>query len=532
MTLLEWVGVAHTSAALVLALYAAHQAVMLVLYWRATKRHSTPARPNWPQQDSLWPTVTIQLPLFNECYLAQRVIAAAVAQTYPRTRLHIQVLDDSTDDTVQIAGDAVAVARARGVSITCLHRPNRNGYKAGALHNGLDVCESELIAIFDADFVPDPDFLRRVIARWLALDAGTHPKIWTPLCPAAENAGEKGEANIFGMSSSDSRIGFVQTRWDYLNRDESAVTRGQALALDVHFVVEQLARNRYGLPMAFNGSGGIWRRDCIGDAGGWQTDTLTEDLDLSYRAHLRGWRGHYFEDEGAPGDLPRDVLSYKRQQARWSRGTVQTVRKLASRLWRSDWPLTRKLAGWMHLTGYFIHPLMLLMTLTTPLLVLHAFLTPAGTVSSWVNATSVLSLAPMLSMLVAAAARGRTAGSFLRDLPCALLLGIGVSLSNTLSMTRGLLSRESGEFARTPKTTGPTAQRYRLQPDGTLWLEVALAVYSSCAMILLWALGAQLGNQLASGPLLLYALSFGGVAASQIRALLTRDSSTHGTYSA
>ena len=502
MTLLEWVGVAHTSAAVALALYAAHQAVMLVLYWRTTKRRSAPARPAWPQHDSLWPTVTIQLPLFNERYLAQRVIAAAVAQSYPHARLNIQVLDDSTDDTVQIARDAVAVARASGLSIDYLHRPNRNGYKAGALHNGLAVCDSELIAIFDADFVPDPDFLRRVIARWLALDGAA------------------------------SRIGFVQTRWDYLNRDESIVTRGQALALDVHFVVEQLARNRHGLPMAFNGSGGIWRRDCIGDAGGWQIDTLTEDLDLSYRAHLRGWRGHYFEDEGAPGDLPRDVLSYKRQQARWSRGTIQTVRKLASRLWRSDWPLTRKLAGWMHLTGYFIHPLMLLMTLTTPLLVLHAFLTPAGAVSSWINATSILSLAPMLSMLVAAAARGRTIGSFVRDLPCALLLGVGVSLSNTLSMARGLLSRESGEFARTPKTLGATAQRYRLRPDGTLWLEIALAVYSGCAMILLWALDARLGNQMASGPLLLYALSFGGMAASQIHALLIRDRSIHGTYSA
>ncbi len=509
MTFLEWVGVAHTSAAVGLAVYAAHQAVMLILYWRVSKRRGTPDKTVWPRQDSHWPTVTIQLPLFNERYLAQRAIAAAVAQTYPRARLHIQVLDDSTDDTVQIARDAVAVARAGGVSIACLHRPNRSGYKAGALHNGLAVCKSELIAIFDADFVPDPDFLRRVIARWMALDTKTPPKTPAP----------RG-------------IGFVQTRWDFLNRDESAVTRGQALALDVHFVVEQRARNRSSLPMAFNGSGGIWRRDCIDEAGGWQTDTLTEDLDLSYRAHLSGWRGHYFEDEGAPGDLPRDVLSYKRQQARWSRGTVQTARKLASRLWRSGWPLTRKLAGWMHLTGYFIHPLILLMTLTTPLLVLHALLTPAGALSSWINATSILSLAPMLSMLVAAAARGRSAGSFLRDLPCALLLGVGVSLSNTLSMARGLLSRESGEFARTPKTLGATAQRYRLRPDGTLWLEVALAAYSACAMILPWAHSGQLDNRLAIGPLLLYALSFGGVAASQIRALLTRDSSTHGTYSA
>jgi hypothetical protein len=226
------------------------------------------------------------------------------------------------------------------------------------------------------------------------------------------------------------------------------------------------------------------------------------------------------------------VLSYKRQQARWSRGTVQTVRKLAGQLWRSDWHLTRKLAGWMHMTGYFIHPLMLLMTLTTPLLVLHAFLTPAGAVSSWINATSILSLAPMLSMLVAAAARGRSAGNFVRDLPGALLLGIGVSLSNTLSMARGLLSRESGEFARTPKTLGAPAQRYRLRPDGTLLLEIALAAYSGCAMILLWALGAKPGNQMAGGTLLLYALSFGGVAASQIRAVLTRDRSIHGTYSA
>jgi cellulose synthase/poly-beta-1,6-N-acetylglucosamine synthase-like glycosyltransferase len=488
----------HTCAALVLALYALHQAVLLLLYLRvgglagsSTLAQFAPASNDVVSSsgapgDGALPPLIVQLPLYNERYIARRVIDAAAALDYPRDRLHIQVLDDSTDDTIAIAGEAVRAARARGISIERIHRADRAGYKAGALANGLArrlARAGELVAIFDADFVPRPDFLRRVICVQSAF--------------------------------ADPRTGYVQTRWDYLNRDESAITRGQALVLDVHFVIEQIARNRNGLPMAFNGSGGIWRRECIVDAGGWQADTLTEDLDLSYRAMLRGWRARYLPDETAPGELPRDVLSYKRQQARWARGTLQTVRKLAAPLLRSHLPVHKKLAGWMHLSGYFIHPLILLMTLTTPLLLLQSVLTP-GWAPLYVNLVSALSIAPMISMAVASLARKRGLSGFLRDLPPALLLGVGVSFSNALSMARGLRTRESGEFVRTPKAAPASPQeRYRLRPDWTMWIELALALYTICAIIVL----AKSGNWVAVTPIALYAFGYGGVWLSQLRSL-------------
>ena len=406
----------HALAALLLALYALHQGTLLALFFlnRQNKNSEDVAHRDSTRLVSALPTVTVQLPLYNERYVAERIIQACAALDYPKDKLQIQVLDDSTDDTTLIAQLAIEEASANGLAIELLHRDNRHGYKAGALAEGMRQTQSEFIAILDADFVPQPSFLRTLLA----------------------------ERRVF----DDPCIGFVQTRWGYLNRDENPATRAQAMMLDLHFCIEQPARNRSGLLMAFNGSGGIWRRACIQDAGGWQADTLTEDLDLSYRAQLRGWQGLFLADEAVPGELPHDVLAYKQQQARWARGTVQCLRKLMPRMVTSTLPLRQKLFAWLHMSGYIIHPLMLVMMLTTPLLLFTSAHLPP-----WLGWMSGLSLAPIGSMLVAQALHRRPWHHVLRDLPATLMLGIGVAFSNTASMVVGLFKHSSGEFVRTPK---------------------------------------------------------------------------------
>lgn len=491
-TRMEFVIALHALCLILLSAYALHQGVLLALYLRGQVHRPSPALRRRTCHDA--PTVTIQIPLFNERYVAERIITAAATQDYPPDKLHIQVLDDSTDDTTEIARRAVACARQRGVRIELLHRTHRAGYKAGALAAGLAHTQGELIAIFDADFLPAPDFLRRLIC----------------------------ERRIF----DDPRVGFVQARWDYLNREASLLTRAQAMTLDVHFIIEQPVRSRNGLLMNFNGSGGIWRRACIEDAGGWQHDTLTEDLDLSYRAELQGWRGVYLSDESALSELPNDMLAYKRQQARWARGTLQTVRKLFPAIVASSLPLHCKLAAWMHLTGYFIHPLILLMSVTAPLLVLHSLLAMQRGASVglpvWANAISLLSLAPIASMFTAHIARGRSPLQFLRDLPASLMLGIGISFSNTVAMLRALFEKQTGDFARTPKLhwsalcAAPKA--YLIRPDWTMWIELGLALYIGGMMISIL----RLGYWLSVAPMLIYVLGFGGVWFNQMVNVLRR----------
>jgi cellulose synthase/poly-beta-1,6-N-acetylglucosamine synthase-like glycosyltransferase len=237
-------------------------------------------------------------------------------------------LDDSTDQTTAIARRQAALWRARGINVRVLHRTDRRGYKAGALANAFPYARGEFIAIFDADFVPTADFLQQTVPRFL------HPQ--------------------------NADIGFVQARWGHLNAGYSALTRCQALALDGHFVVEQSARQSAGYPFGFNGSAGVWRRACIEDArvGGWQTDTLCEDLDLSYRAQLAGWRPLYLNDLEVPAEIPPQLLAFKRQQFRWAKGSVQTLKKLGRAVWSSRWSTPARLAAILHLGNYLIHPLL------------------------------------------------------------------------------------------------------------------------------------------------------------------------------
>lgn len=499
------------AAVVVLSIYASHQGILLLLYLRYRLRDRMrrgsgsqgaghPADGAGERPCEALPRVTVHLPLYNERYVAERVIAAVCALDYPRELLQVQVLDDSTDDTSRIAARAARAARAHGTDVELIRRDNRAGYKAGAMANGLRTASGELIAIFDADFIPPRDFLRKLIC----------------------------ERRVF----DDPRVGFVQTRWGYFNREFSILTRAQAIMLDMHFVVDQYTRSRSGLGMNFNGSGGVWRRAAIDAAGDWQSDTLTEDLDLSYRAQLRGWRGRYVEDVVCPGELPQTVLAFKRQQARWARGSIQCARKLAGPVLRSSMPLSHKLLALLHMSGYLANVFVLLLAVITPLLILTASGLPS--LPPWLSLVSVASLCPILAMFVAQFAQGRTI-DFLCDLPAAVVLGVGVSLSNSIAVVAGLFGKSSGEFERTPKSVtthdprraatdlrsgagrvevrrASARQPYLLHPDWTLLAELVLGVYTLgvCALL------AWRGAWLSVVPVMLYASAFLGVVLGQI----------------
>ena len=296
---------------------------------RLARRAYKQGLPAPPPAPVAWPTVLVQLPLYNEQNVVERVIDACAALDYPADRLHIQVLDDSNDATVALAAARVAHHTARGLSISHVRRPDRQGFKAGALRFGLEGNTDEYVAIFDADFVPEADFLKRTIPYFLP----------------------------------DAQIGVVQTRWGHLNENEDLLTRLQAFGLNAHFLIEQVGRTFAGFFINFNGTGGVWRRACIDDAGGWHTDTLTEDLDLSYRAQLRGWRFVYRPDIVAPAELPAVMDALKSQQFRWTKGAAETAHKHLGRMWRSAQPLPVKLQATFHLLNSSVYIVIMLMAL-------------------------------------------------------------------------------------------------------------------------------------------------------------------------
>jgi cellulose synthase/poly-beta-1,6-N-acetylglucosamine synthase-like glycosyltransferase len=427
-------------------------------------------------QNQISPFVTIQLPVYNELYTVERLLTAVAALDYPRDRLEIQLLDDSTDATRQVAARTVAHLQDRGIDVAHITRRKRHGFKAGALAAGLDVAQGELIAIFDADFVPPSDFLKRVVPHF-----------------------------------DDPVVGCVQTRWGHLNRDYSAFTRVQALGVDGHFVVEQTARSRAGLFINFNGTGGMWRRACIDDAGGWQGDTLTEDLDLSYRAQLRGWRIAYLPDVVVPAELPAQINAFKQQQARWAQGSIQTALKMLGPLLRSDQPWRMKLEGAIHLTGYLVHPLILLIVLLT---------LPISFSRSWVLVAApwlmIAAAGPPLMYTVAQFADGGAWRHRLRVLPLLVLVGMGLALSNTRAVLKAVFGMRQS-FKRTPKFAlrrpgdSWVDSAYVLRNDSLVWGELLLALF---ALALLAAPHIHWGFV----PwLLLYAGGFGYVAAFNLR---------------
>ncbi|MBI5711066.1 MAG: glycosyltransferase [Candidatus Eisenbacteria bacterium] len=448
-------------------------------------RRDPPGRPAPPLA---WPAVTVQLPVYDERLVVERSIAAAAALDYPAGLLEIQVLDDSTDDTCALAAAAVARHRARGVNIVHLRRAGRAGFKAGALAGGLSCASGELVAIFDADFVPPADFLRRTVPHF-----------------------------------ADPRVGLVQARWGHLNRDRSALTTAQAVLLDAHFLLEHGSRSAGGLYFNFNGTAGVWRRACIEAAGGWSHDTLTEDLDLSYRAQLAGWRFVFVRDVVAPAELPGDMEALRSQQRRWAKGSIQTARKLLPNLLASPLPPRVKLEAVLHLTANAAYPLLLaLALLLLPVLVVTTGASPPVTWALQAG-TVLLGVLPVGLFLAAGqAASGGRGARIAWDVAAALVLGVGLSVNNARAVLEGLGPR-LGEWERTPKSGerdgGPApAARARYTPAGAAagWGELALALYS--AVLAAFALGMR--DYRALPFALLLVAGFGAVGAGSLRARL------------
>ena len=403
----------YQSAVFLLIFYGLFVLVSVTLFLRYRRRHDWPAHAAPPEN---WPTVTIQTPIFNERRVAERVIEAVARLDYPRDKLHIQVLDDSTDSTsARVARLVARLRRERGLHIEHIHRRNRTGYKAGALAAGLKDDGSEYVAIFDADFAPEPGWLKQAVTALAA-----HPE-----------------------------LAFVQTRWGHLNRDQNLVTAAQALALDGHFVVEQQARSASGFMQNFNGSGGLWRRAAIEDAGGWRADTVTEDLDLAYRAQLKGWRGGYVNAIVAPAELPPALTGFKRQQRRWAKGSIQTLRKLALPVLRSDKDWARKLYALAHMGGYGFHlPLLALLLLTLPLALLPDPRLPLPGIGVF---SMLFSAAPFAMFALAQWSLDGWSGlKRLWALPVLAVLFMGLSPAISLSVLAGL-HKSGGVFERTPK---------------------------------------------------------------------------------
>jgi len=464
MLLLSWI---YTAALVGLAVFGYNMLLMLGL----TAWHRRQPKP--PRPPAVWPPVVVQLPIFNERYVVERLIDAAAALDYPPERLVIQVLDDSTDDTAAIAKARVAHHRARGRKITYHHRADRRGFKAGALATGLRAAPVpvEFVAIFDADFVPPPDFLRRTLPAFQA----------------------------------DPRLGMVQARWDHLNAEQSVLTRAQALALDGYFTVDQVARSRAGLLMNFNGSAGVWRRACIDDAGGWQGDTLAEDLDLSYRAQLKGWRLDYRADLAVPAELPSSIMALKNQQFRWATGAFQVLRKLGPQLLTARVSLLRKILGFLHIGGFFIQPLALVTLLLSLPVVLQHGRTPLN-----LSGFGWLTLVPVFVGLWGQITLRRDAWPRrMLYYPLLFCAGIGLALTNTRAMCEAFFGG-GHEFRRTPKGVSATGREgaYALPIDWTTWGELLLALYALATGLLALDLAPGLAPFV-----FLYALGFGCTAA-------------------
>ena len=475
---------AHFAASLVLALYGLHRLLLGVQHLRHVRARPCRAAP----APRTLPRVTVQLPLYNERYVAERVIRAAGAMDYPRELLEIQVLDDSTDETTRVVQHAVAQLRRRGVRATHVRRSDRTGYKAGALAAGLQEARGELVAIFDADFVPTRDFLLRTVGEF-----------------------------------EDPTVGMVQARWAHLNAKSSLLTRAQALQLDAHFAVEHGVRAATGCFFNFNGTAGVWRRAAIEHAGGWHTDTLTEDLDLSCRAQLAGWRFVYRDDVAVPAELPVEVAAYRVQQQRWAQGGVQTACKLLPAILRADIPRRAKAEAFFQLTANLTYPVFVVLALVS--LAAGWLVEPLH--KNWVLAAdgALLGFAGIaLATFHGVAARARDPDRWWRRLPLVpviMVLGAGISLSQAVGVYRGLVRRDT-PFRRTPKyhidarrDGSWRSAAYRLAASRGAFLECALG-----AAVLLLATAALIENSASpTGVAVLFGAGFlsvgGGTLAQQ-----------------
>jgi cellulose synthase/poly-beta-1,6-N-acetylglucosamine synthase-like glycosyltransferase len=416
------------------------------------------------------PAVCVQLPIYDERYVAERVLDAACELDWPRNQLEVQILDDSDDETSNILALRAAYWRRKGVQVSHVRRGSREGFKAGALAHGIELTSAHFIAIFDADFVPPADFLRRTMGAF-----------------------------------DDPLVGFAQARWGHLDEGFSWFTRLQALAIDFHFLVEQAVRSANGYFTNFTGTAGVWRREAIEDAGGWSADTLTEDLDLSYRAQLRGWKAAYLEDVVVPEELPVSIDAYRRQQSRWATGSFQSAFKLVVPVLRSRNRPAVKLQATIHLLAYGVGPLMLLQLMCYPALLLNTGrLDVVWQLADASLAVAFVAVSPWFGFIVAQTRRGRAWWTGIPSLMCQVF-GAGMALNTTIAFAHA--TRPGGVFVRTPKHgIERRGQRWRDQAyvhagDPRVLLEVAFGA-GAIAMV-------PLAIHAGHGMLAVYAALFG-----------------------
>ena len=436
----------------ILAAYGAHRYWMVYLYYKHKKNKTTEPAVHFPLDDL--PRVTVQLPIFNEQYVVDRLLDAVCRLEYPKDKLDIQLLDDSTDETREVARLLVERYAAVGNPVVYLHRDNREGFKAGALAEGLKSSKGEFVAIFDADFVPPPDFLLKCIHHF-----------------------------------TDPKIGMVQTRWTHINRNYSLLTQVEAILLDGHFVLEHSARSRSGVFFNFNGTAGMWRRRAIDEAGGWEHDTLTEDTDLSYRAQLKGWKFLYLQDVECPAELPVEMTAFKTQQARWAKGLIQVSKKILPCVLKSDVSRHQKIEAVYHLTANLSYPLMIVLSvLLLPAMIIRFY--QGWFQMLYIDLPLFMASTFSISSFYLVSQKELFPKSWPRALlylPLLMSLGIGLTITNTTAVLEALVGKETA-FARTPKYRVESkkdkvgATKYRKRLGWVPWIELLIGAYFALAI--------------------------------------------------
>jgi cellulose synthase/poly-beta-1,6-N-acetylglucosamine synthase-like glycosyltransferase len=434
----------------ILAAYGAHRYWMVYLYYKYKKNKTIEPAVRFDQL----PRVTVQLPIFNEQYVVDRLLDAVCRLDYPKDKLDIQLLDDSTDETVEVARILVDRYAALGHPVKYIHRTNREGFKAGALEAGLKTAKGEFIAIFDADFVPPQDFLLKCIHHF-----------------------------------TDSKVGMVQTRWTHINRHYSFLTEVEAILLDGHFVLEHSARSRSGVFFNFNGTAGMWRRSAIDEAGGWEHDTLTEDTDLSYRAQLKGWKFLYLQDVECPAELPVEMTAFKTQQARWAKGLIQVSKKILPRVLKSDASRAVKIEACYHLTANLSYPLMIVLSvLLMPAMIIRFY--QGWFQMLYIDLPLFMASTFSISSFYLVSQKELFPKRWLRSLfylPLLMSLGIGLTITNTRAVLEALVGKQTA-FARTPKYRVESkkdkifAVKYRKRLGWIPWIELLIGTYFALAV--------------------------------------------------
>jgi cellulose synthase/poly-beta-1,6-N-acetylglucosamine synthase-like glycosyltransferase len=435
---------------IILAAYGGHRYWLVYLYYKHKKNKTTEPSAHFAEL----PCVTVQLPIFNEQYVVDRLLDAVCRLDYPKDKLDIQLLDDSTDETVEVARLLVERYATLGYPVAYLHRTNREGYKAGALEAGLKTAKGEFIAIFDADFVPPPDFLMKCIHHF-----------------------------------TDPKIGMVQTRWTHINRNYSLLTQVEAILLDGHFVLEHSGRSRSGVFFNFNGTAGMWRRRAIDEAGGWEHDTLTEDTDLSYRAQLKGWKFVYLQDVECPAELPVEMTAFKTQQARWAKGLIQVSKKILPKVMASDASRHQKIEAVYHLTANLSYPLMIVLSvLLMPAMIIRFY--QGWFQMLYIDLPLFMASTFSISSFYLVSQKELFPKNWFRALlylPLLMSLGIGLTITNTIAVMEALIGKQTA-FARTPKYRVESKKdkvlgaKYRKRLGWVPWIELLIGTYFALAI--------------------------------------------------